>query len=338
MYELTTKDFCRNGRIRDASGDCLRSIGQKWCPQCKKAKRNAAFDPNASLKGGLSCCCRKCRVRQRAERRAGAAERPDTTAVVRFMANVRKIKTGCWVWTGKLNDDGHGTFDLRARSMSAHRAAAEIFQGRKLAKRQIARLTCGVPPCVNPDHVMFCSRRELSTLYAKENPFGRNAAKDCCEPHKHPFSPENTHWRYVMAKKGGLGRECIACLKLRKPKSTMKPNTREDALSARIVLLTKVAFASTKHLAKEIREDVRGELMAVLLAQKSAPRGEELGALVKKLAAHEWGVLPDRFGCSSDAPINEDGGTLLDLTADNSIWGIDPSELVEFSRAEGGND
>jgi hypothetical protein len=141
-----------------------------------------------------------------------------------------------------------------------------------------------------------------------------------------------------MAKKGGLGRECIACLKLRKPNSTMKPNTRADALSARIVLLTKMAFASTKHLAREIREDVRGELMAVLLAQKGAPRGEGLSALVKKLAASEWRVLPDRFERSSDAPMNEDGGTLLDIIPDRSIWGIDPSDLVEFGRAELGDD
>ncbi len=325
MQTLARTDFQRSGKISEGKSAALFADGKKWCPRCRRVKPRAAFSHNRAGSTGLSGACRKCRKLEKSERIARNAGQPDPTALARFNSKVLKIPKGCWIWRGALDERGHGIFTIRAKSILAHRAAVEIFGG-EIPAGKASWLTCRVPPCVNPAHVIFCSRRELSTIHAKDNPFARNARKEKCDPHGHEYTPENTHWHYALGTRGGVGRICIACHKLRKPNTTIKPNTREDALSKRSMRLTELAFNATKHLNRAIRDDVRGELMAYLLARKSAPRGEKLAALVKRLARAEWKLVPDPFGRSVDAPIGEDGNSLLDLVHDLSILG-DPEAL-----------
>jgi hypothetical protein len=335
MHGLSKADFHNCGRISDSKSAELFTHGKKWCARCRRVRGLSAFSRNRAVKGGYSGHCRQCRKSIKAERVARIADQPDSTALERFTAKIHKTKQGCWIWRSALDESGHGIFVMRGKTMLAHRAAVEVF-GKAIPPGKVSWLTCRVPPCANPDHVMFCTRRELSTEHAKDNPFARNARKDHCAPHGHPYSPDNTHWFFVLGGRGGVRRDCIACHKLRRPNTKVQPNTREDALSDRTAQLTKLAFEETRALNPQIREDVRNELVAVLWGRKGVPRGNWVKRLVKKLSAAEWSRLPGRFGLSADAPLSEDGGTLLDVTADASIF-ADPgvfAEVAELDEAE----
>lgn len=333
---LRTDFYSSDGRISDGKAKALYAEGQKWCPMCKRVRLFSAFNRNRSVRNGFNALCRQCARRQHLERVARIADIPDATAMARFMAKVRKISNGCWLWRGAWDENGHGLFVLRGKTVLAHRAAYEVFD-REVPAGMTSWQTCRVPPCVNPDHVIFCTRRDLSTKYAKDNPFARNARKDKCDPHHHPFTPDNTNWHVVVGTKGGVGRICIACHKLRRPNTTIKPNSREDALSKRSVLLTELAFDLTKRVNVAIRDDVRGELMAVLLARKSVPREDKLKALVKRLSTAEWKMLPNAFGQSLDAPLGDDGGTMLDLVPDSSVF-AEPELLWSMTDEDRSNE
>lgn len=323
---LVVSDFCANGRISDEKSAALWQEGKKWCPHCKKVRSSQAFGSNRAATNGVMSCCRKCRKEQKADRIARLTSAPDPTAERRFLEKVLKIRgrDACWIWRGALDEAGHGLFTIRAKQVLARRAAVELFRGER-HDGETSWLKCGVPPCVNPDHVIFCTRRDLSLIYAKDNPFARNARKDSCI-RGHAFTPSNTHHHYVVGD-GAVGRTCIECHRARKPGTRIGPRTREEALSDRSIRLTQLVFDATKHLNRTVRDDVRGELMAVLLSRRAAPRGEKLAALVRRLCREEWALQPNPFGRSIDAPIDEDGGTLLDLLPDQSMLS-DPEAIA----------
>lgn len=70
--------------------------------------------------------------------------------------------SGCWLWTGFVNEDGYGIFctgSYRAktrRHIKAHRLAYEIFCG-PIPDGKLVCHTCDTPSCVNPDHLFIGS-------------------------------------------------------------------------------------------------------------------------------------------------------------------------------------
>jgi hypothetical protein len=79
-----------------------------------------------------------------------------------------------------------------------------------------------------------------------------------------------------------------------------------------------------------IRDDVRGELVALLLARKGVPKGNWLSKEVRRLSSAEWRMLPDPHGMSADAPLTEDRCSILDFAKDESI-SSDPALLAEYA-------
>jgi hypothetical protein len=77
-------------------------------------------------------------------------------ATARFWERVQ-LGPGCWLWTGRTNDDGYGLFDMGGRSSNggrphlAHRVAWFLEYGRW--PEPDACHHCDNPPCVRHHHL-----------------------------------------------------------------------------------------------------------------------------------------------------------------------------------------
>lgn len=67
--------------------------------------------------------------------------------------------TGCWEWTGQL-EDGYGRVPVsRGKYASAHRSAYEIWKGSIPAELELDHL-CRNRRCINPDHLEPVTHQE----------------------------------------------------------------------------------------------------------------------------------------------------------------------------------
>jgi hypothetical protein len=104
------------------------------------------------------------------------------------------LDSGCWLWTGFLDQWGHGKFgwreDGQGRCKSAEWASYECHVGPVPAGCYLEH-TCGRKDCVNPAHLRPITHKEI----AKANPvMAANLAKTHC-PKGHPYDESNTTQR-----------------------------------------------------------------------------------------------------------------------------------------------
>lgn len=60
--------------------------------------------------------------------------------------------SGCWVWTGNLNDSGYGRINVAGRPMRAHRVSYRLFVG-LIPDGLTLDHTCRRRACINPQHL-----------------------------------------------------------------------------------------------------------------------------------------------------------------------------------------
>lgn len=61
-------------------------------------------------------------------------------------------RSGCWVWTGKLDEKGYSVASYFGKKTSGYRLSYEMFVGPIPAGLQIDHL-CRNKACVNPEHL-----------------------------------------------------------------------------------------------------------------------------------------------------------------------------------------
>ncbi len=142
--------------------------------------------------------CRQCWMRDGILGRKGAARtRP-------LIGNFRiDDVTGCWNWTGNLNNKGYGMMTYQGKMRLLHRLMMHLYRGLNLEDSSIKVLhRCDNPRCINLKHLFVGTQLEnMGDMSAK----GRHwcSRKTHCK-HGHAFSPENTRvWNGY--------RQCIAC-------------------------------------------------------------------------------------------------------------------------------
>lgn len=103
---------------------------------------------------------------------------------------------GCWLWTGRLNRDEYGCFDIGKKNYLAHRISYMFFV-KDVGTLQLHHL-CEVKNCVNPSHLQPITITEHLKLQ-------KSASKTHCV-NGHEYTPENTY-------RGPRGwRQCRICV------------------------------------------------------------------------------------------------------------------------------
>lgn len=115
--------------------------------------------------------------------------------------------SGCFLWFGRIDEDGYGRFRWGAtQMMKAHRAAYLLYVGPIPDGLTLDHL-CRVRSCVNPRHVEPVTNRENALRGLGQG--AHNAKKIMCV-HGHEFSPENTYRRPSRPR-----RDCRICIERR---------------------------------------------------------------------------------------------------------------------------
>lgn len=82
----------------------------------------------------------------------------------RFVSKFVKSKNGCWEWIASRTKQGYGMFSYEGKSIPAHRYSYLHHKG-DIPKGQIVHQICQNNCCVNPDHLILCTKSETRLKY-----------------------------------------------------------------------------------------------------------------------------------------------------------------------------
>lgn len=126
--------------------DGRRGLDRISVGSAQRARRDSNPEPSASKTRGIEG------NPKRFPRRRGRQPAP---IAVRFWPRVARAGAAdCWHWTGRIDRDGYGKFDVDTRTAKgAHQVAYELTHG-ALPPGQVVRHTCHNRRCANPAHLV----------------------------------------------------------------------------------------------------------------------------------------------------------------------------------------
>lgn len=67
-------------------------------------------------------------------------------------------ESGCWIWTGTLNNAGYPQAGSDGKWVAVHREVKVLYDGHEWQPKQMADHTCRTKQCVNPQHIRVTNR------------------------------------------------------------------------------------------------------------------------------------------------------------------------------------
>ena len=96
-----------------------------------------------------------------ADARAKAAEANRRPVADRFALYASpEPNTGCWLWSGSCDRRGYGQLRVEGKLRFASHISLELDGRPRPFPDACARHKCDFPPCVNPDHLEWGTRKE----------------------------------------------------------------------------------------------------------------------------------------------------------------------------------
>jgi hypothetical protein len=92
------------------------------------------------------------------EKRRAALRRPVEDRFFNYASP--EPNTGCWLWSGSCDSRGYGQIRVDGKLRFASHIALELDGRPRPFPSACARHKCDHPPCVNPDHLIWGSRKE----------------------------------------------------------------------------------------------------------------------------------------------------------------------------------
>ena len=147
---------------------------------------------------------------------------PQLTPLESLMSKVIILPSGCWQWTGSLNNKGYGRVSVNGRRRLAHRVSYEIHNGSIPETLEIDHIChdpkicllgdkCPHRGCVNPNHLILstharnCSAERATGLGAVAANAASRARTHCKRGHE--FTADNTRIK-------GTARNCKECSRI----------------------------------------------------------------------------------------------------------------------------
>ena len=167
---------------------------------------------HVSLRRAVSHSCCQCDREKLLARRPPNPVTPAAMSIETMFARTSpEPNSGCWLWTGGMNQIGYGRVHVNGGRKTAHRVAYELVCGKVPDGLDLDHL-CRVRCCINPDHLEPVTRQvNAARGIAGEVSKKRSALITHC-PRGHSYSGDNVY--YFPG--GGARRGCRACWRLKK--------------------------------------------------------------------------------------------------------------------------
>jgi hypothetical protein len=140
-----------------------------------------------------------------------------TSLKERFLQKIRNDDNGCWIWTGRIKENGYGEINPGGRSspVYAHRVSYELFKG-QIPEGMYVLHKCDVRECVNPDH-LFLGTAEDNTADMMRKGRGKYIARKGEDCYQAELTEENVHeirHRYANGEtKASIAKDFNVCAK-----------------------------------------------------------------------------------------------------------------------------